>query len=572
MDDQNTSVALALMPFSKNFADVFQSMNNACVRYTESAGSFLKGHASTASRAHVRCDRIDLHTGTFDIVQRLIESIRNATFCIVDITGNNNNVLWELGFAMALEKPVVILTQDRQSVGFDLQHMRNIQYSREQLKTTLEDPLIEEIKAIMRELPDPSAFPTHSSHAQALAISSASPTYFLDAEYKIQYMNEAAATLFATNELWRGRQLADFINTFADRLVNLPAIEKNLQVQTELIEKLEKAGRSTDICPYNIEPVILDSKDFGRLDLQKTGVAVRDPANGRIIGWVVSFNVVNATEPDKFAKFHEIHKYAIQHKLYVYHGIEPGGGVQQPQSDMEPSDVVQKWIAAGEARASYKRASGYAEKQRCFEFAKAVMKTPRYGLSSVEYLPEWFFDYKKAEYLMMSPSGGTPERDLVGVFRLHPNHDLLQYSNLEVWVKDLAKQGEMFADVGAYLHPALSDKARRAQCLAALLGPATALCQEIGNIYMYAQVPTDSLPRYKKFMFTRAGSEFFVKGWEHQWVPIVLNCIAFDPSTSKSDSPLVVESNEIDRDFVDRAIRSRVEVQRMDDWPMLAGP
>lgn len=75
----------------------------------------------------VRADEI---TSTQVIYDDIVQSINNATITIVDISGKNPNVMYELGMAHVLNQPATImLTHD--DVGdspFDIQHFRMIAY------------------------------------------------------------------------------------------------------------------------------------------------------------------------------------------------------------------------------------------------------------------------------------------------------------------------------------------------------------------------------------------------------------------------------------------------------------
>lgn len=63
------------------------------------------------------------------ITDQIIQAIRNADVVVADITGNNPNVMWELGFAQALDKLPVILNQAIAEVPFDLHDWRQVIYS-----------------------------------------------------------------------------------------------------------------------------------------------------------------------------------------------------------------------------------------------------------------------------------------------------------------------------------------------------------------------------------------------------------------------------------------------------------
>jgi nucleoside 2-deoxyribosyltransferase len=99
------------MPFGQEWsAEVHRTLARAC----EAAGV----------RA-VRGD--DLFTPT-DILEDIWQSINAADFVIADITGRNPNVLYELGIAHALAKPVLILSRDAEDIPIDLATRRVILY------------------------------------------------------------------------------------------------------------------------------------------------------------------------------------------------------------------------------------------------------------------------------------------------------------------------------------------------------------------------------------------------------------------------------------------------------------
>jgi hypothetical protein len=100
-----------VMPFSQAWsADVHRILASAC----EAAGV-----------RPVRGD--DLFTPT-DILEDIWQSINAADFVIADITGRNPNVLYELGIAHALAKPVLILSREAVDIPIDLATRRVILY------------------------------------------------------------------------------------------------------------------------------------------------------------------------------------------------------------------------------------------------------------------------------------------------------------------------------------------------------------------------------------------------------------------------------------------------------------
>lgn len=73
------------------------------------------------------------HSGDLDnsqsILKDIIQSIVNADFILVDLTGDNPNVYYELGIAHALNKNTIIITQSIDSLPFDIRSYRVIPYS-----------------------------------------------------------------------------------------------------------------------------------------------------------------------------------------------------------------------------------------------------------------------------------------------------------------------------------------------------------------------------------------------------------------------------------------------------------
>jgi hypothetical protein len=100
-----------VMPFSQEWsADVHRILASAC---------------ETAGVRPVRGD--DLFTPT-DILEDIWQSINGAHFVIADITGRNPNVLYELGIAHTLAKPVLILSRQADDIPVDLATRRVIMY------------------------------------------------------------------------------------------------------------------------------------------------------------------------------------------------------------------------------------------------------------------------------------------------------------------------------------------------------------------------------------------------------------------------------------------------------------
>ena len=66
--------------------------------------------------------------GTGKIIDQIWAGINSAKVLVAELTGRNPNVLYELGLAHALRKPVVLVSSNEGDVPFDVRHVRVIYY------------------------------------------------------------------------------------------------------------------------------------------------------------------------------------------------------------------------------------------------------------------------------------------------------------------------------------------------------------------------------------------------------------------------------------------------------------
>lgn len=81
-----------------------------------------------------------------NILQDIVEGIHKADVIIADLTGLNANVFYELGLAHAMNKKVIIITQDLGELPFDIKSYRANEYS---LQFNNLPKLIEELKKLL---------------------------------------------------------------------------------------------------------------------------------------------------------------------------------------------------------------------------------------------------------------------------------------------------------------------------------------------------------------------------------------------------------------------------------------
>lgn len=82
----------------------------------------------TADKAEYRCQRADDIWEHSAIMQDVVTLIDKSSVVICDCTGRNPNVFYEIGIAHTLGREVILITQSKEDIPFDLQHLRYILY------------------------------------------------------------------------------------------------------------------------------------------------------------------------------------------------------------------------------------------------------------------------------------------------------------------------------------------------------------------------------------------------------------------------------------------------------------
>lgn len=62
------------------------------------------------------------------IIHKIAQLIYSSRLVVFNITGNNSNVMYELGLAHAMNKDVQIISEDVKGIPFDFSHVRVLQY------------------------------------------------------------------------------------------------------------------------------------------------------------------------------------------------------------------------------------------------------------------------------------------------------------------------------------------------------------------------------------------------------------------------------------------------------------
>jgi len=99
-----------MIPFDMSFNNVLEAIKAAC------------------SSLDLNCKRADDIWINSIIIQDIFELIYCSSIVIVDFSGKNPNVFYEVGIAHTLGKHVIPITQHIGDVPFDLMHHRVIPY------------------------------------------------------------------------------------------------------------------------------------------------------------------------------------------------------------------------------------------------------------------------------------------------------------------------------------------------------------------------------------------------------------------------------------------------------------
>lgn len=111
IEQVDTGLCFVLMPFTEDWS------NRVYKKYIR----------ENIESLGLQCLRADNLTGQI-IIEDIWIKINQAAFIIADVTGRNPNVMYELGIAHTLGKPVILITQEIDKIPFDFTHLRHYEY------------------------------------------------------------------------------------------------------------------------------------------------------------------------------------------------------------------------------------------------------------------------------------------------------------------------------------------------------------------------------------------------------------------------------------------------------------
>jgi len=109
---QATDTCFVVMPFAEPLGGYYATIYQPAIE-----------------RAKLKPGRADAEIyGTGKIIDQIWSGIHSARVLVAELTGRNPNVLYELGIAHALHRPVVLISSNEEDVPFDVRHVRVIYY------------------------------------------------------------------------------------------------------------------------------------------------------------------------------------------------------------------------------------------------------------------------------------------------------------------------------------------------------------------------------------------------------------------------------------------------------------
>lgn len=73
-------------------------------------------------------ERADDYFSAGPVLEQVWERINESSFVLADLTGQNPNVMYEIGIAHTVGRPVMLITQNVEDIPFDLRHLRYVHY------------------------------------------------------------------------------------------------------------------------------------------------------------------------------------------------------------------------------------------------------------------------------------------------------------------------------------------------------------------------------------------------------------------------------------------------------------
>ena len=205
------------------------------------------------------CRADDLYRPS-SIIHDIWRFVSQATVLLADLTGKNPNVLYELGLAHAIGKPVVMITQDLDDVPFDLRNLRVITYEMRDPSwaSLLAESITHSLKEVMAE-PESAVPPAFLHERQDSKAPQVTPI-----EKKVLELTQQVDSLRRSQ---RGVAMAaeDIIGPDEARATIRRWLRNDMPIPM-IIERLENRGVPVDFIEREIKRYRVGSRGSDRIE------------------------------------------------------------------------------------------------------------------------------------------------------------------------------------------------------------------------------------------------------------------------------------------------------------------
>lgn len=107
-----------------------------------------------------------------EIIHDVWKHLREARLVVAELSGQNSNVMYEVGLAHAIGKPIILITRSEQDVPFNLRGLRFIYYdtNNPEWGQTLKDDLKKKISSVLEN-------PDFKSHLDGINVVATAPDF-----------------------------------------------------------------------------------------------------------------------------------------------------------------------------------------------------------------------------------------------------------------------------------------------------------------------------------------------------------------------------------------------------------
>jgi len=133
-EGQKKPYVFTLLPFQEKFFSIYEAVIKPLAKEMDC----ITKHAGEINKVDI-------------IVDTIYTEIAKSDFLIADASQRNPNVFYEIGYAHALGKKVIILTQDPKDIPFDIRGLRYIEYDPNS-RNLLSEKLRNFIKETLQEI------------------------------------------------------------------------------------------------------------------------------------------------------------------------------------------------------------------------------------------------------------------------------------------------------------------------------------------------------------------------------------------------------------------------------------